>query len=153
MPIKLLTKEDPGEWVFWGNDPDNGKPISLRIRRPEPGYNRRALKAVYRNMRHEQVAKQTEAQRVDQGFDFTIEKAAHVLLDSRNFSAVATPETEAQLGKPGTEIVLDGKWTDEIKRAVLASMPESFAAWIIKKADELASVEAEAEAAAEESFR
>ena len=54
----------------------------------------------------------------------------------------------AALGTPvavGADLVLDDRWTDDVKAVVFEMLPD-FAAWVSDEAKKLSAIEAEAEA-------
>ncbi len=80
-------------------------------------------------------------------------RAVYALRDTEGFDLVTrSPEVAAAVGKAlgadvplGKAIRLDGRWTDDVKEAVLLFIPK-LAAWISNEADKLARQDAEEEA-------
>jgi hypothetical protein len=154
MAIRLQDENDPGEWVFWKNDPETKKPIRLKVRRPEPGFYRRSLKAAMKNLRVEQWKAQPASSNVDRSAEVTLRTACHVLLDSENFEVVANQALREALGdaKAGEVVCLDGKWNATVKELVL-SHAEPLISWLCEKSNDLLGMDADDEEAAAESFR
>jgi hypothetical protein len=155
--VRLETADNPGKWFESGED--HGKPVRYKIRPIPIEVDRRLHRDVYRGANVGKLRKQSAATAIERAQEYTILRAAYALLDTGNFSVeIGDKETaerfSALLGEsvvPCPDLYLDGKWNDELRRAVLATARRR-AAWISNKADELVEAQVEDEEEETEDF-
>ena len=144
--------EDPGEWVFWRNDDDTKAPIRFRVRRVPAAVDRRLRVEHTRGVRAEKAGKRALSAVVEQVQEQIRDRAMYALMDSAGFAIIIGGPTAAEvyssiLGSPVTpqqEVSLDGRWTDDVRKHVLASMP-ALAEWLSRQANRLSGAEADEE--------
>ena len=166
--IKVYTEdtaEVTGDWVPWRDG------IEFLIRPVPVAVNAKFERAYTRGLQTGQVSRQAAAQAAARGVEVTRERATYALRDSRGplldtkpgepekrgagfeLSVPASPAFIEELSellqgdvKPGSDVCLDGRWTDELKAFVFRYI--HLQKWISDKADEIAGHEAQEEAAA-----
>jgi hypothetical protein len=136
------TSETEGTWITSGED--HGKPVRYRIRPIPLETERRLYRKVYGSTKGRKQKKRSMAAGLELMEEHTQLRAAFALVDTENFSvelgddaaATAYGQLIGQQLVKGTEVLLDGKWTDELRRRVLR-LARKRAAWISNKADSL----------------
>lgn len=154
---KLETPDDHGVWISSGQD--HGKPVRYKIRQIPFDVDRRLHREAYRKAKVRRIGKESTSAVKERFEDYTLLRAAYALMDTENFSieigdAGAAAIYSKLLGQEiaaGAEVVLDGKWTDELRRDVVRVV-RNRAAWIVDQAEKLTEAEIEDEQEEAEGF-
>lgn len=154
---KRETAENAGRWFT--NGKDHGKPVRYRVRPIPVAVDRQLHREVYGNAKARQLGRQSATTAIERMQDYTILRAGYALVDTENFSIEIGDPAAAELYSkllgevvlPSTEVFLDGKWTDALRKDVLA-VARRRAAWISDKADRLVEAEIQDEEDENEGF-
>ena len=145
--MELIKKgSTEGKWFTFRAEgaPEDEKPARFKVRRVPSGFDRQTYYEVY--------GKRQEIRRKDGAVvsDIDVERtqryqlalAVYALVDSEN---AEIPGELLPAGEAGSMVPLDGKWTEEIKRAVFTELP-ALARWVVECANSLVTQAAEEEA-------
>lgn len=154
----MFGEDQEGQWFTWKKDA-KGNPIRFRVR-SIPAEEVRRIRAKHGGMKAEALERKSVAQNLAFGEAIVRDRAAYALLDSENFDIAfgdeATADKFVRAGLPsakvGTEVFMDGQWTEGLKDLVLTGAPK-LAGWVSAKADERANLEAEEDAERDQDFR
>lgn len=154
---KLESPDAAGVWYESGKD--HGKPVRYKVRAVPYEVDKRIHREAYRDAKVRHIGRQSASSAIERMQEYTLLRAAYALVDTENFSIEVGDEGAAVLYSKllgdkvaaGAEVVLDGKWTDELRKDVLAVVRKR-AAWISDKADKLTEAEVEDEEEDTEDF-
>lgn len=118
-----------GRLVTVGKHPKNGKPVRFRVRTLTPREREEARRLAYGKLKGRQLGKEPAAKLYERALAETVECAIREVIDSENFDigivAADVPLYSKALGrelKPGEDVVLDGHWTEEVRRDVFENI-------------------------------
>lgn len=153
MPVQFFdeTDTDPGEWFEWIDG------VEVKVRRILEAKGREIENhhlGRKRKVRHRRGATESEFD-VEKQRRIEIDKAVYSMMETKGFELVAGgPGAAEKIGgilnvplEVGGSVSLDGKWTDQLKAAVLTGQTE-LRAWVLKKSGALDEQEHEEEAEA-----
>ena len=155
--LRKLGDEGGGKWIVRGKD--HGKPVRVKIRPIPSSVNREIRRGVLGNVKSRKAGNRSVAENLEQLEDLVVARAAFALQEVENYAIeLADAAAVAMYGpllkvevKPGEEVYLDGKCTEEVKERLFSDYPAE-ASWVAEQAEKLTRVEAEEEEEATESF-
>lgn len=150
-------QQDEGSWIESGQD--HGKPVRYKIRPIPLDVDRRLHREAYRNAKVRRIGNESTSTIKERFEEYTFLRAGYALVDTENFAidcgdVTAAEQYAKQTGGSvqfETEVLLDGKWTDELKAEVLRIVRKR-AAWIASKAEKIIEAEVESEEEDAEDF-
>lgn len=109
---------------------DGGKPVRLKVRTLKPAEEQECRREAYGRLRGRQLGKEPAVKLFERAEAETIERAIKETLDSENFT-VRLGEGDVELyarelaGKvqAGEEVLLDGRWTEALRRDLFETTP------------------------------
>jgi hypothetical protein len=153
----FATKVDAeGRWITIGTDGD--RKVRLKVRTLTPQEVEATRREAFGRLKGRQLGKELAFRLLERTEAETVERAIREVLDSENFTIGIVKGDEAlyskALGKPvqaGEDVLLDGHWTDEVKRDVFENI-DGLAARVDNKVAKLVLAEAEEEDEDREDF-
>lgn len=159
MALSRKTSEDGSHAEWFGRGQDHGKAVRARIRPVPADVNRALRRRVYGDVKSRRSGNQSVARDLELLEQFARERAVYALVDTENWGVelvdqAAVDEYAPLLkveAKPGDEVLLDQRCTDEVKRRYLTDFPRE-AGWVSDKAESITQSALEEEDEATDSF-